>query len=151
MSSDPTTSEPLASFDPPLAAAVVTVLRQRGITAAAEPAAGGEALVRVPAGSRDAAFSVVAAHMDRIFELARQEAPPAPAAAAVDVDTEEEVGDRPVLVFDVLRRYGVVLILVLAPLLVVTLSRPSMPLAFAFVVLVGGAAAIVWWRERDEA
>lgn len=150
MSSDPTTSEPLASFDPPLAAAVVTVLRQRGITAAAEPAAGGEALVRVPAGSRDAAFSVVAAHMDRIFELARQEVPPAP-AAAVDVDPEEEVGDRPVLVFDVLRRYGVVLILVLAPLLVVTLSRPSMPLAFAFVVLVGGAAAIVWWRERDEA
>ena len=145
MSSDPTTSEPLASFDPPLAAAVVTVLRRRGIPASAEPDVDGEVMVRVPAGSRDAAFSVVAAHMDHIFELAREQA--APAAPAEDA---EELGDRPVLVFDVLRRYGVMLILVLAPLLVVTLSQPSMPLAFALVVVVGGAAAIVWWRERDE-
>ena len=146
MASDPTTSEPLASFDPPLAAAVAAVLRAHGIAASEHDEAGGEVGVRVPAGRREEAFAVVADQMDAIRDLTAPSPDDEPVAGGVDGAAERE----PVIVLDVLRRYGVVLVLVLAPLLVVTLSRPSMPLAFALAVVVGGAAAIVWWREREE-
>jgi hypothetical protein len=150
MASDPTTSEPLASFDPPLAAAVAAVLRAHGIGASEHGGADGEVVVRVPAGRREESFAVVADQMDAIRDLAAAEPadapPPRPPAAAADDDDDGE----PVIVLDVLRRYGVPIVLVLAPLLVVTLSRPSFPLAFALAIVIGGAAAIVWWREREE-
>lgn len=155
MATDPTTSEPLATFDPALAAAVVTVLRRRGIAASEQAEPPDEVLVRVPTGRRDEAFAVVAAEMELIRDLASGDEPapaPAPSSSSSLAEAQsaaDEEGER-VLVFEVLRRYGVVLVVVLAPLLIVTLSRPSMPLAFALAVVVGGAAAIVWWRDRDE-
>lgn len=154
MATDPTTTEPLASFEPPLAAAVTTVLRARGIAASGQADPDGEVTVRVPAGRREEAFAVVAEQMDVIRGLTADAPAPNPSATRPRGPGAEAPGQddehEPVIVLDVLRRYGVILVLVLAPLLVVTLSRPSMPLAFALVVVVGGAAAIVWWRERDQ-
>jgi hypothetical protein len=146
---------PLADFDPPVARAVIRVLRRAGVPADVhEPATAGAGedgvTVLVPGERRDEAMAALAAGMDAIQEELRRQAPPehgpgggTAASASAPEDAEEE----PPLVFERLRRLGFLPVL-LVPLLVVTLSQIRLSAVYAFVLLVGGAAAVVAWRDR---
>jgi hypothetical protein len=137
--SDATTH--LETFTPPLARAVVEVLRQGGIPAWADEESGrgaGELAVRVPDGLREEAFVFLASRMDEVHRLAADDP---------DGETDGHAAERPI-VMERFRSLGF-LALLLAPLLVVTLASPRLPRPLALIVLVGGMAAIVAWRNRQ--
>jgi hypothetical protein len=151
----PDTSVVLATFDPPVAMAVVDALRRRGVPAtaaadalAADPAAGalpGEAAVLVAPERRDEALAVLAAAMEEIAAGARDP------HGGVDVDAREGADDdadvpRPLL-FERLRRFGGVALL-LIPLLVLTLQVPPVSVRYAAVLLIGGLVVLVALRDR---
>lgn len=146
---------PLADFDAPVARAVVVVLRRAGVPArlAGEVPPGSadpELTVVVPEDRRDEALAAMAAAMEEIqAEVSRQApaptAPAGPDADDEDEDEDEEGGHRPLL-FERLRRLGFLPVL-LVPLLVVTLSQTRLPAAYAIALVVGGAAAVVAWRD----
>jgi hypothetical protein len=155
----PDTSVVLATFDPPVAMAVVDALRRRGVPAtaaadalAADPAAGalpGEAAVLVAPERRDEALAVLAAAMEEIAAGARDP------HGGVDVDAREGAREgadddadvpRPLL-FERLRRFGGVALL-LIPLLVLTLQVPPVSVRYAAVLLIGGLVVLVALRDR---
>lgn len=142
------TVEPLAPFDPPVARAVVSLLRSRGVPATSAQGDGEEMIVLVPADRRAAAFALLAGNMEQITALAREDGPRRTAAAAPS-DPDDVHSGRP-LVLERLRQGRLLIVLLLAPLLVATLARPGFPLSFALVVLVGGAALLLAWRQREQ-
>lgn len=145
------TSAQLATFDQPLAEAVVTVLRRQGVPATAEPRDDAEAEVRVPAARRDEALGLLATHMEQVRELVQGATPddsttttPLPLA-----DPDDDESGRP-MVMERLRRMGLGLAAVLAPLLVITLAEPNLPIRYALLVFLAGLVAVVYWRNRRE-
>lgn len=151
----------LGAFEPPTADAVVSVLRRRGCPAWADPAAGGDSLVRVPADRREEALALVAAHMEDIAAMSGS-AEPGPSAvpplpggrpgSTWDAgDSDDPSAEKPSpIVLEQLRRFGLGLAIVLAPLLVITLAAPSLPLRYALVVFVAGLVAVTYWRNRQD-
>lgn len=144
------TSVQLATFDPPVAEAVVAVLRRERVPATVEPLDHAEAEVRVPAARRDEALALLATHMEAIRELVED---------ATDGDTttttslplaepDDETG-RPI-VMERFRRMGLGIAVVLAPLLVITLAAPDLPIGYALLLFLAGLVAVVYWRNRQE-
>jgi hypothetical protein len=139
----------LATFDPPVARAVVAVLRRAGITAEAvnvdaAERAGGEATVLVPPDDREQALALVAARMEavrqHVLEHERRAAPP---AAPPEGDDHEP---RRPLVLERFRRFGFVAI-ALVPLLVVTLANVRLPAVYVGAFVLGGIALLTAWRN----
>jgi hypothetical protein len=137
---------PLADFDPPIADAVVTVLRRAGLPASVAGATGDEATVVVPADRRAEAFAVLGRSMDAVHsELAEARAVAvrrAPRTPPVDEYGEEH---RP-LVFERLRQFGFLAVL-LVPLLVVTLAQVRLPAVYMAVAVIAGVVALTAWRN----
>lgn len=146
MHHEPTALVELATFDPPVARAVVAVLRRAGVPADAADAdeaerSGGEAAVRVPPDRRDAALAIVAARMEdvreRVLEHERRVAPPAP-----PIDSAEP--ERP-LVLERVRSLGFIAV-ALVPALVVTLANVQLPGVYVAAIVVGGIILLTAWR-----
>lgn len=145
----------LATFDPGLADAVVTVLRRAGVRAWSRRETGSEeTAVHVPEDERSSALDLLADSMDEVHALARPGAEasrPAPRPAGEPVHEAAEAAldeeDGPPIVMERLRRMGF-LALMLAPLLVITLALPHVSLTVALVVYVGGLVVLTWWRNR---
>jgi hypothetical protein len=149
MPQEPTAPVELASFDPPVARAVVAVLRRAGVAAEASDvdtaeAAGGEATVLVSPAQRDAALALVAARMEdvrqHVLEHERRVAPP---PEVVEVDDDEP---RRPLVLERFRRLGFIAI-ALVPALVVTLANVRLPAAYVGAIVLGGIVLLTAWRN----
>jgi hypothetical protein len=146
---------PLDTYERPLADAVVTVLGRHGIPAwtkdSGEALPGldrGQAAVFVPAASRDMALATMAGAMEEIRDevdqtphLVRPRGLGSPRS-----DIEDEPG--PPIVMERIRRMGFVGLL-LAPLLVITLAAPGMPMALAIAIYVAGLVALTAFRQRE--
>ena len=150
MPHEPTAPVELATFDPPVARAVVTVLRRAGIPAEAANLdvaehTGGEAPVLVPPDHRDAALALIASRMEdvrhHVLEHERHAAPP----PSVDGDDLDAGHGRP-LVLDRLRRLGFVGV-ALIPLLVITLANVRLPAAYVAAIILGGIVLLTAWRN----
>jgi len=148
MHPDHGTSAQLATFDPPVAEAVVAVLRREGIPASVEPLDHAEAEVRVPAARRDEALSVLAGHMEAVRQLVESVDGGDTAGPGPPDEPGDETG--PPLVMERLRSMGLGIVLVLAPLLVITLAAPDLPIGYSLVVFVAGLVAVVYWHNRQE-
>ncbi|MDP8971429.1 MAG: hypothetical protein M3N52_13210 [Actinomycetota bacterium] len=129
----------LDTFPPALARAVEAILRREGVAARTE-ATPGDWSVLVPDRRREEAFALLARHMDEVQALAAGH----PAPPAFDAGGGE---DPPTIVMERLRRLGF-LALVLAPLLVVTLSAAGMPLGYALGLFLLGVVVVAAWRDR---
>lgn len=152
MTTEGQTSAQLATFDPPLAEAVVTILHAEGIPTSVEPLDHHEVEVRVPAARRDEALALLADRMEQIHELVARAgsvtATPLPLTDHAG-DAEEDGSGGPI-VLERLRRMGLGVAVLLAPLLVITLSGVNFPLGYALALFVVGLVAVVYWRNRDE-
>lgn len=150
----------LATFDPPLADAVVTVLRREGIRAHAEPVDKDQVEITVPADSREQALTVLAGRMEAVRELVggsgevntvESDGRPGPDGEQRPVDSdlqdEDEAPQRPLLM-ERLRGVGYGLAALLVPLLVVTVAGGNLPAGYALAVFVAGLVAVTWWRGR---
>lgn len=146
------TSAQLATFDLPLAEAVVTVLEHEGIATIIAPLDGQEVEVRVPADRRAEALALLADRMEQIHELV-QEAGAATATSLPLTDrstrTDEPDETGPPIVMERLRRMSFGLVMLLAPLLVISLSG-ALPLGYALALFILGLVAIVYWRNRQD-
>lgn len=150
----------LATFDPPLADAVVTVLRREGIPARSAPLDHEQVEVTVPTDHRDRALALLASRMEAIRDLARGAGESGPAepgtlSASGDAPTpqegeEEEEAQRPLLL-ERLRRVGYGVAALLIPLLAVTVAGGNLPAGYALAVFIGGLVAVTWWRSRRRA
>lgn len=150
MPPDGDTDAQLATFDPPVARAVAMVLRREGVPATVESLDHGEAEVRVSPDRRDEALALLARHMEQVHELAADEHAGAATATPLPLDTQFEDDDAgPPIVMERLRRMGLGLALVLAPLLIITLSGADLPMGYAVGLFVVGLAAVVYWRNRQ--
>lgn len=156
------TSAQLATFDPPLADAVVTVLRREGIPAHSEPVADDQVEITVPADRREQALTLLAGRMEAVNELVNgsgdvttvdSESPPTGERRPVEGEDlqgdGEEAPQRPLLM-ERLRRVGYGLGALLVPLLVITVAGRNLPAGYALVVFIGGLVAITWWRSRRQ-
>lgn len=156
------TSAQLATFDPPLADAVVTVLRREGIPARSEPADHDQVEIMVPADRRERALTLLASRMEAVHDLLNgsreattvesDDPPPsaggrAPVGGEVLQDGGEEAPQRPLLM-ERLRRVGYGLAALLVPLLVITVAGRNLPAGYALAVFIGGLVAVTWWRSR---
>jgi hypothetical protein len=150
MRHEPTAPVELATFDPPVARAVVSVLRRAGIGADAvdldtAELAGGEATVLVPPHQRDEALHLLAGRMEAIrqhvLEHERRAAPPAPS-----VEVDDEAGPHRPLVLEQFRRFGFVAI-ALVPVLVVTLANVRLPGVYVGALVLGGIVLLTAWRN----
>lgn len=152
MTPDGQTSAQLAVFAPALAEAVVTVLQRHGISSAVEPLDHEDVEVRVPAARRDEALALLADHMEQIHELVgRAGTVTATPVPVTDPQAhEEDEGTGAPIVMDRLRRMSLGLVVLLAPLLVITLAGVNLPIGYALALFVGGLVAVVYWRSRDE-
>lgn len=155
-------SAQLATFDPPLADAVVTVLRREGIPARSEPVDQDQVEITVPADRREQALSLLAGRMEAVHELVggsgevktvESEGIPSPAGDPDGGESEDlwegevEAPERPLLM-ERLRGVGYGLAALLVPLLVITVAGRNLPAGYALAVFVGGLVAITWWRGR---
>lgn len=148
MTPDGSTSTQLATFEPPLAEAVVILLTREGIATTVEPVDLDEVEVRVPADRRVEAMALLASHMEQIHELVAQSgsvtATPLPLADH-SVETDE---NGPPIVLERLRRMSLGLVVLLAPLLVISLAGVRLPIGYALALFVLGLVAVVYWRNR---
>lgn len=150
MQPDGDTDAQLATFDPRVARAVVTVLRREGVPATVEPLDHGEAEVRVSSGRREEALALLARHMEQVHELAGEQDAGTVTATSMPLDSAAEDDETgPPIVMERLRRLGLGVALVLAPLLVITLSGTDLPMGYALALFVMGLAAVVYWRNRQ--
>lgn len=149
MHPEPDTSAQLATFDPPLASAVVAVLRGMGISAAVEPLDHDEVEVRVQAARREEALAVLASRMEEVQRLAQ-----ASLAGGGSPATEQQpAGDaeaEPPIVMERLRRMGLGIAVVLTPLLIITLAGGPLPIGYALALFILGLVAVVYWRHRAD-
>lgn len=135
----------LAAFDPPLARAVVTVLRSAGLPASLAAEAGGQAAVLVPPERRGEAFEVLAARMDDIHaEAAGAAGSPRPGPAPEPVPWDDGAPPRP-LVLERFRRFGWVAV-ALVPLLVITLANVRLPGSLMVALVIGSVVLLSAWR-----
>lgn len=154
MPPDRETTTQLATFDPPLADAVVTVLRGEGVPARTEPldgpAAGppGEVEVRVPSDRREEALGLLAGRMEEIRALVH--AAGAVTATPLPLDDGGGEDSGPPLVMVRVRRMGLGVAVLLVPLLVITLAQTGLPVGYALAVFVIGLVVVVYWRNRDD-
>lgn len=147
------TSAQLATFDLPLAEAVVTVLEQEGIATIVAPHDGQEVEVLVPAERRDEALALLADRMEQIHQLVKD----AGAATATSLpltdrtvpDTTDDDETGPPIVMERLRRMSFGLVILLAPLLVISLSG-ALPIGYALALFILGLVGIVYWRNRQD-
>lgn len=149
------TSAQLATFDLPLAEAVVTVLEREGITTILAPHDGHEVEVRVPADRRDEALALLADRMEQIHQLVKEAgaaaATPLPPTEGTAPDADDDIDDetgRPI-VMERLRRMSFGLVILLAPLLVISLSG-ALPIGYALALFILGLVGIVYWRNRQD-
>lgn len=153
MHPEPETSAQLATFDPPLASAVVAVLRRVGISATVEPLDHDEVEVRVPAARREEALAALASRMEEVQRLARAtsgngHSGPGEQEPVGEADEGEDGG--PAIVMERLRRMGLGIAVVLTPLLVITLVGRQLPIGYALALFVLGLVTVVYWRNRAE-
>lgn len=147
----------LVSFDRATADAVSVVLRRHGVSVETSDS-GEEATLHVPPAQRDAAFAVLARHMEEVqAELARQRAHDRPAwdggwadqgrDGAADSDSAEE--PRP-LVMERFRSLGAALAILVIPLMVVTLASAGVPgvVKVTLFLLLAGLLALYVLRRR---
>lgn len=156
------TSAQLATFDPPLADAVVTVLRREGIPARSEPVADDQVEITVPADRREQALTLLAGRMEAVNELVNgsgevttvdSDGPPAgerPPVEGEDLQDEGQEGPERPLLMERLRKVGYGLSALLVPLLVITVAGRNLPAGYALAVFIGGLVAITWWRSRRQ-
>lgn len=146
---NPDQAAELASFEQPLAAAVVRVLRREGVPADERRGPDAEVTVLVPAERRADAMRVLAARMEDIRDAVEPARGP---SSGGEVGEGDEEAARPLL-FERLRRLGL-LPIALIPLLIITLANVRLPMAYAAAVLVGGMALLLAWRngrfDKDE-
>jgi hypothetical protein len=149
---------PLAEFDPPIARAVVTVLRRAGLPAAVGDTNAEEATVVVPADRREEAFAVLSRSMDdvqaevagsRTVTVRRRDAERRDGgrmdAGRADADVDDDEYGPPLL-FERLRQFGFLAVL-LVPLLVVTLAQVRLPGIYMAVAVIAGVVALTAWRN----
>lgn len=137
----------LATFDPPLARAVVTVLRGAGLPASLGAGAAGQAAVLVPPERRGEAFAIMAARMDDIHaETAGAGAVPRPAPPPEPVAWADDGADHRPLVLERFRRFGWVAV-ALVPLLVITLANVRLPAGMVLALVVGSVVLLSAWRS----
>jgi hypothetical protein len=144
----------LDTFPRPLAHAVVSVLRRHGVQAWAKDAGeslpgldDGQAAVFVPVGARDMAVATMAATMEEIREEAEQTPRLVRPRGLGSARSEIEDEPGPPIVMERIRRMGFIGLL-LAPLLVITLAAPGMPMALAIAIYVAGLVALTAFRQR---
>lgn len=129
------------TYDPPLARAVVAVLRDEGLRAWVEDEDGSGGRVLVVPVDQPAAVSALARRMEDVRELA---------AAEATADRPHPPSDRPApLVMERFRSAGALVAVLLAPLLVVTLSWVGLTPGLVAAVVVVAALAIVVVRRRS--
>lgn len=152
---DGQTSAQLATFDRPLAEAVATVLDGEGIPTTVESRDDREVEVWVPADRRDEALVLLANRMEQIHELVARAGtvtatpvPPIGQLASGEYDQDDET--EPPIVMERLRRMSLGLVVLLAPLLVITLAGVNMPIGYALALFIAGLVAVVYWRSRSE-
>lgn len=163
MPPDQDASAPLATFDPPVARAVVTVLRRQGVPARTgdQPSSVDEAEVLVPGDRREEALTLLAARMEEVSALAApgqgadQEDTAPPVTSPVTTsgwhpDAGADEGEGRPIVMERLRAMGLGIAALLVPLLVIVYAAPSLPVRWALVVFVGGLVAVYAWRRRSE-
>lgn len=152
MTPDGQTTAQLATFDPPLAEAVLTVLSGAGFEATLEPLGHDEVEVRVPAARRAEALAVLADRMEEIHDLVAEPGTatvtPVPLTDRYD-QTDDE--DGPPIFLERLRRMSLGVVVLLAPLLVISLSGVNLPIGYALALFVVGLVAVVYWRNRNQA
>lgn len=137
--------EPFAELDPPLAQAVVAVLRDAHLRAWVEESGGDVDRVYVVREDHTAAEVTLTARMEDVQALARRIAEPPPPAGAARHDTGGEA--RRPLVLERFRRTAVVVVALLVPVLAVTLAQAALPRgAAAALVLLGVVAVAVLVR-----
>lgn len=128
----------LAAFDPPIARAVVAVLRSEGLRAwLIEEPAGDALLVHVVPEDRSAALAALTRRMEEVRERAGEEA---------EIGAGPGLAEPP-LVMERFRRAGLAVGILLAPLLVVTLARTRLSLGMTLLIVVGGAVALMLARH----
>lgn len=149
MQPDRDTDTQLATFDPPVARAVAAVLEREGMSATVEPLDHGEAEVRVATERRDEALVLLARHMERVHELAAKQHVDAVTATPLPLDPSPDDEDSRPIVMERLRRMGLGIAVVLAPLLIITLAGPDLPIGYALVLFLAGLVAVVYWRNRQ--
>ncbi|MPZ88354.1 MAG: hypothetical protein GEU81_09815 [Nitriliruptorales bacterium] len=117
---------------------------------------GGAVPIHVPPEAHEAAVSTLARHMEVIHALAgqsrsgeRAERRPAQGRPPREV-TGDEPEAGPPLVMERFRQAGLLIALVLAPLLVVSLTRVPMSRGVALGIVVLGMIAIAAARSRGE-
>lgn len=160
----------LATFDPEVAHAVVAVLLREGVQAVTASVPGvpdGEVAVLVEPSQRARALAVLTQRMEDVSAELRGGPAGEPRITIVTApgprdtgrgggtgragrptpDEDEDEDDGPPLVMERFRSMGFVA-MVLAPLLVITLSARSMSLTWALVVFIGGMVALTAWRNR---
>jgi len=127
-----------AAFDPPIARAVVTVLRSEGLRAwLVGESAEDEFLVHVVPEDRAAALTALNRRMEEVRICAGDEA-----ATAADI-----VPGDPPLVMERFRRAGLAIGVILAPLLVVTLARTRLSIGMTLAIVFGGAVILMLVRR----
>lgn len=152
MTPDGQTTAQLATFDPPLAEAVLAVLSGAGFEASLEPLDHDEVEVRVPAARRAEALALLADRMeeihDRVAEPGTTTVTPVPPTDRYDRTDDE---DGPPIFLERLRRMSLGVVVLLAPLLVISLAGVNLPIGYALALFVVGLVAVVYWRNRNEA
>ena len=128
----------LAAFDPPIARAVVAVLRSEGLRAwLVGESAEGASLVHVEPENRAAALAALSRRMEEVHARAGEEA---------EMSGDLGVADPP-LVMERFRRAGLAVGVVLAPLLVITLARTRLSVGMTAAIVVGGVVALMLARR----
>lgn len=150
MTLDGSTSTQLAAFDPPLAEAVVLVLNRHGIATTVEPTSSDEVEIRVPVDRRVEAMALLASRMEEIHDLVARSGTVTATPLPLEDRTEESDEDGPPIVLDRLRRMSLGLVVLLAPLLVISLAGVNLPIGYALALFVVGLVAVVYWRNRSE-
>lgn len=152
MTPDGQTTAQLATFDPPLAEAVLAVLSGAGFEASLEPLDHDEVEVRVPAARRAEALALLADRMEEIHDLVAEPGTttvtPVPLTDRYDRTDDE---DGPPIFLERLRRMSLGVVVLLAPLLVISLAGVNLPIGYALALFVVGLVAVVYWRNRNEA
>ena len=134
----------LDTFAPAVAVGVVAVLRDEGIAVTTAPTGDGESRILVLAADRDRALQVLAQRMDEVAHLA------AGARMTHSGDTDElDDDDRgPPMVLERFRSYGILVVLLIVPVLLMGSLFPRIPALGVIAVLVGIVLVVATLQRR---